>query len=55
MKQAKINRKLAKRFLRLQVYDTYRVDNVIYYDNKLNKKKKESAAYDNLLFIAKTN
>ena len=54
MKQAKINRKLARRFLRQQVFDTYRVDNVIYYDDKLDKKK-EAAAYDNCLLVAKTN
>lgn len=54
MKQAKINRKLAKRFLRQQVFDTYRADNVIYYDDKLDKKK-EVAAYDNLLPNSKTN
>ena len=55
MKQAKINRKLARRFLRQQVFDTYRVDNVIYYDDKLNRKKKEVTAYDNCLLVAKTN
>ena len=54
MKQAKINRKLTKRFLRQQVFDTYRVDNVIYYDSKLDKKR-EAAAYDYSLPIAKTN
>ena len=54
MKQAKINRKLARRFLRQQVFDTYRVDNVIYYNSKLDKKIKE-AAYDHILLVVEAN
>lgn len=55
MKQAKINRKLARRFLRQQVFDTYRVDNIIYYNDKLNRKKREAEAYDHILPIVEAD
>ena len=54
MNTIKINRKLAKKFLRQQLFDTYRVDNVIYYDSKLDKKIKE-AAYDHILLVVEAN